>query len=151
MKKANLEFGVGLFLAAGALCLAWLSVKIARNEFFASNGYEVRARFSDCSGLRSGSPVVVAGVEVGRVKSIALEDYEAKVSMAIQPGLVLQKDVMASIKTKGLIGEKYIELTPGASEERIPPGGLIHSTEPALDLEGLISKYVHGTLGKSEK
>jgi phospholipid/cholesterol/gamma-HCH transport system substrate-binding protein len=128
-----------------------LSVKIARNEFFASDGYEVRAQFSNCSGLRAGSPVVIAGVEVGRVKAIALADYEAAVSLAIQRGVALQKDVIASIKTKGLIGEKYIELTPGAEEEKIPPGGMIHSTEPALDLESLISKYVHGTVARPEK
>jgi phospholipid/cholesterol/gamma-HCH transport system substrate-binding protein len=148
MKKRYLEFIVGLFLVIGIACLAYLSIKIARKEFFASGGYEVQAVFSNCSGLRSGSPIMIAGVEIGRVKRITLQDYEARVLLVIEPGVVLQKDVIASIKTKGLIGEKYIELTPGADDEKIGPGGTIRSTEPAMDLEGLIAKFVHGTLAK---
>jgi phospholipid/cholesterol/gamma-HCH transport system substrate-binding protein len=123
-------------------------MKIARREFFQAGGREVSALFSNCNGLRSGSPIMIAGVEVGRVKKIALQDYEARVVMLIQPAVVLQKDVIASIKTKGLIGEKYIEITPGAADEKIPAGGMIHSTEPAMDMEGLISKFVQGTLAK---
>lgn len=148
MKKPYLEFIVGLFLTIGLVCLAYLSVKIARKEFFDAGGYEVQALFSNCNGLRTGSPILIAGVEIGRVRKIALKDYEAKIVMVIQPGVVLQKDVIASIKTKGLIGEKYIEITPGAADERISPGGMIHDTEPAMDLEGLISKFVQGTLAK---
>jgi phospholipid/cholesterol/gamma-HCH transport system substrate-binding protein len=148
MKKLSLEFVVGLFLVIGAACLAYLSIKIARKEFSQGGGYPVQALFSNGNGLRSGSPVMIAGVEIGRVKRIALQDYEAKVVMVIQPEVVLQKDVIASIKTKGLIGEKYVEITPGAADEKIPPGGMIHGTEPAMDLEGLISKFVQGTLAK---
>ena len=148
MKKPYLELVVGLFLTMGILCLAYLSIKVARKEFFDFGGYEVHAVFSNCSGLRNGSPIMIAGVEVGRVKKITLEDYEANVLMTIQSGVVLQKDVIASIKTKGLIGEKYVELTPGAAEEKIPPGGLIHDTTPAMDLENIISKYVQGNINK---
>ena len=148
MKKAYLEFVVGLFLAIGIGCLAWLSIKLARKEFFARNGYEVQAAFSNGSGLRRGTPVVIAGVEIGHVESVGLEDYEAKVHMVIQPGVVLQSDTIASIKTKGLIGEKYIELTPGASDQTIKPGGVIRQTQPAMDLEALIGKYIQGSLGK---
>ena len=150
MKKAYLEFVVGLFLAIGIGCLAWLSIKFARKDFYASNGYEVQAAFSNGSGLHAGTPVLIAGVEIGRVKSIGLEDYEAKVRMVIQPGVVLQKDTIASIKTKGLIGEKYIELTPGASDGRIKPGGAIRDTQPAMDLEAIIGKYIQGNLSKPD-
>jgi phospholipid/cholesterol/gamma-HCH transport system substrate-binding protein len=146
MKTSYLELWVGLFLALGTVCLGWLSVGIARRDFVHLRGYEVQAVFTRCNGLRARSPVVIAGVEVGWVKKIVLQDYEAKVVMLIQPGVVLQKDVMASIKTEGLIGEKYIELTPGAAVETIPPGGLIRNTEPAMDLEELIGKMVHGTV-----
>jgi phospholipid/cholesterol/gamma-HCH transport system substrate-binding protein len=146
MNKSYLELSVGLFLALGALCLGWLSIGIARRDFVHLRGYEVQAVFTRCNGLRARSPVVIAGVEIGWVKKIVLEDYEAKVVMSIQPGVVLQKDVIASIKTEGLIGEKYIELTPGAAVETIPAGGLIRSTEPAMDLEALISKLVHGNV-----
>ena len=150
MKKAYLEFVVGLFLAMGIGCLAWLSIKLARKEFFARNGYEVQAAFSDGSGLRRGTPVVIAGVEIGRVESVGLEDYEAKVRMVVQPGVALQTDTIASIKTKGLIGEKYIELTPGASDKTIQPGGVIRETQPAMDLEALIGKYIQGNLAKPD-
>ena len=150
MKKAYLEFVVGLFLAIGLGCLAWLSIKLARKEFFARNGYQVQAAFSNGSGLRRGTPVVIAGVEIGRVESVGLEDYEAKIRMVIQPGVVLQGDTIASIKTRGLIGEKYIELTPGASDKIIKPGGVIRETQPAMDLEALIGKYVQGNLAKPD-
>ena len=150
MKKAYLEFVVGLFLAIGIGCLAWLSIKLARKEFFARNGYKLQAAFSNGSGLRRGTPVVIAGVEIGRVESVGLEDYEAKVRLVVQPGVVLQSDTIASIKTKGLIGEKYIELTPGASDKTIKPGGVIRETQPAMDLEGLIGKYIQGNLAKPD-
>jgi phospholipid/cholesterol/gamma-HCH transport system substrate-binding protein len=148
MKKAYFEFIVGLFLAIGVGCLAWLSIKLARNEFFTRNGYQVQAAFSNGGGLRRGTPVVIAGVEIGRVESVGLADYEAKVQMVIQQGVVLQSDTIASVKTKGLIGEKYIELTPGASEKTIRSGGVIRETQPAMDLESLIGKYVQGNLAK---
>lgn len=150
MKKTYLEFTVGLFLAIGIGCLAWLSIELARKEFFASKGYEVQAAFSNGSGLRRGTPVLIAGVEIGRVESVRLEDYEAKVRMLIQPGVVLQIDTIASIKTKGLVGEKYIELTPGASDKNIQGGGILRDTQPALDLEAIIGKYIQGNLSKPD-
>lgn len=148
MNSKHLELTVGVFLVIGALCLAYLSVGIARKDFFNSGGYDVQAVFSNCNGLRPGSPILIAGVQVGRVKHIALEDYEAKVQMVIDSKIALQKDTIASIRTKGLIGEKYIELTPGAADEQIRPGGTIHQTEPTLDIESLIAKFVQGNLGK---
>jgi phospholipid/cholesterol/gamma-HCH transport system substrate-binding protein len=150
MKKAYLEFVVGLFLAIGIGCLAWLSIKLARKEFFARNGYQVQAAFSNGSGLHRGTPVVIAGVEIGRVARVSLEDYEAKVRLVIRQGVVLQSDTIASIKSQGLIGEKYIELTPGASDKTIKPGGLIRETQPAMDLEALIGKYIQGNLAKPD-
>ena len=146
MKTQKFEFFVGLFMALGILCLAFLSIRIARNELFAASGYEVQAVFTNCNGLRSGSPIMIAGVEIGRVKAITLEDYEAKVVLMLQRGVALQKDAIASIRTKGLIGEKYVEITPGAADQMVPPGGVLHGTEPAMDLEGLISKFVQGNL-----
>jgi len=148
MNKHKFEFFVGLFMAIGILCMAFLSTRIARNEFTTSGGYEVEAVFSNCSGIRSGSLISIAGVEIGRVKRIALQDYEAQVTLTIQPGVVLQKDAIASIKTKGMIGEKYIEITPGADEQTIGDGGRLRDTQPPMDLEGLIAKYVQGNLSK---
>jgi phospholipid/cholesterol/gamma-HCH transport system substrate-binding protein len=150
MKKSYLEFIVGLFLAIGIGCLTWLSIELARKEFFAGRGYAVQAAFSNGTGLRRGTPILIAGVEVGRIEHVGLEDYEAKVRMLIRSEVVLQVDTIASIKTKGLIGEKYIELTPGASDKKLPPGGLIRETQPALDLETIIGKYIQGNLSKPE-
>jgi len=150
MKKQRFEFFVGLFMAIGILCLAFLSIRIARNELFAAGGYEVQAVFTNCNGLRDGSAIMIAGVEVGRVKAITLEDYEAKVTLMLQHGVALQKDAIASIRTKGLIGEKYVEITPGAADQMVPPGGILHGTEPAMDLEGLISKFVQGNLSTTK-
>lgn len=150
MKKIYLEFTVGLFLAIGLGCLAWLSVELARKQFFATKGYELQASFNNGSGLRPGTPVVIAGVEIGRVESVELEDYEAKVRLLIRRGLALQSDTIAAIKTKGLVGEKYIELTPGASDKTIKPGGVIRDTQSAVDLEALIGKYIQGSFSKSD-
>jgi len=148
MNKHNFEFFVGLFMAIGILCMAFLSIRIARNEFATAGGYEVKAVFSNCNGIRSGSPISIAGVEIGRVQQVSLQDYEATVTLTIQRGVVLQKDAIASIKTKGMIGEKYIEITPGADDQPITDGGSLRDTQSAMDLEGLISKYVQGNISK---
>jgi len=144
MKKSSLELWVGLFLALGTLCLGWLSVGIASRDFVHLRGYDVRAVFTRCNGLRARSPVVIAGVEVGWVKKIVLQDYEAKVVMLIQPGVVLQKDVIASIKTEGLIGDEYLSIDPGGAGALLKPGGSIIETQPPVDLIDLIGKSAFG-------
>jgi phospholipid/cholesterol/gamma-HCH transport system substrate-binding protein len=144
MKKLDLELAVGLFILAGIVCLGYLSVKMAKMEIIGGDRYEVYAIFSDIGGLKKGSSVVIAGVEVGRVESITMEDYEAKVVLSISMDVKLQEDSIATIKTRGLIGEKYLSLTPGGSEEIIKPGGKIRETLPPVDFEELVSKYVFG-------
>lgn len=146
MRKFDLELAVGLFVLAGILCLGYLSIKLAKMEVLGGDGYEIYAIFSDTGGLKEGSSVVIAGVEVGRVKGITMEDYEAKVVLSLKSELEIQDDAIASIKTKGLIGEKYIQITPGGSEEIIPPGGSIRETQPAVDIEQLISNFVFGKI-----
>lgn len=146
MKKLDTAFFVGLFMIAGIVCLGYLSVKIARMEILGIKGYEVRAIFSNSGGLKKGSSIAIAGVEVGRIKSITLNDYQAEVVMNVRNEVKLQEDAIAAIKTKGLIGEKYIEITPGASEKIIPAGGKIRETLPPVDFEQLISQYVFGKI-----
>ena len=146
MRKFDLELAVGLFVLAGILCLGYLSVKLAKMEVLGGDGYEIYAIFSNTGGLKEGASVVIAGVEVGRVKAITIEDYEAKVALSLKEGLEIQEDAIASVKTKGLIGEKYIQITPGGAEEIIAPGGTIIETEPAVDIEQLISNYVFGKI-----
>lgn len=146
MKRFDLELAVGLFIIAGIVCLGYLSIKLGKMEVLGNKGYEVHALFSNSGGLKTGSAIVVAGVQVGRVKSITLENYRARVVLNIPWDVKIQEDAIASIKTRGLIGEKYVEITPGGSEKTIPPGGRIRDTQPAVDLEELISNFVFGKI-----
>jgi phospholipid/cholesterol/gamma-HCH transport system substrate-binding protein len=146
MKKFDLELTVGLFIIAGIICLGYLSIKLGKMEMIRGNGYDTYALFSNTGGIRTGSPIVIAGVDVGRVKSIFLDNYQARVVLHFTESVKIQEDAIASIKTKGLIGERYIEITPGGSEKIIEPGGRIRETQPAVDLEELISKYAFGKI-----
>lgn len=144
MKKINTEIAVGLFMIVGILCLGYLSIKLGKMEVLGSRGYEVVGVFSNTGGVRVGSVVTIAGVQIGRVKAVALDDYEARITMVINDGVAIPVDSMASIKTQGLIGEKYVELTPGADDKMLQAGQKIRDTQPPVDLESLISKYAFG-------
>ncbi|MBW2094008.1 MAG: outer membrane lipid asymmetry maintenance protein MlaD [Deltaproteobacteria bacterium] len=146
MRKFDLELGVGLFMIAGILALGYLSVRLAKMEVIGQKGYDLEAVFSNSGGLKTGASVVIAGVEVGRVKSIKLDDYQALISIHLPSAIKIQDDSIATIKTKGLIGEKYVEITPGGSEDILKPGQKIRDTQPPVDLEQLISSYVFGKL-----
>ncbi len=142
MKKINIETGVGILLIAGLLCLAYLSVKLGDVKLFSSKQYPVKARFANISGLKEGAIVEIAGVQVGEVSRIHLSNYEAFVEMMINPDVKLQDDAMASIRTKGIIGDKYVKIQPGGSEQYIASGGQIAETESSVELEELVSKYI---------
>ena len=146
MKKFDLELAVGVFMIIGIICLGYLSIKLGKMEVFGDKGYEIQAIFSNSGGLKTGSSVIIAGVEVGRVKQIVLDDYQAKVVLNIPLNVKIQEDAIASIKTKGLIGEKFVEITPGGADELIEPGGRIRDTQPAIDFEEIISNYVFGKI-----
>ncbi len=146
MRKFDLEFMVGLFLIAGIICLGYLSIKLGKMEVLGGGGYELEALFSNSGGLKTGAAVVIAGVEIGKVKSITLDDYQARVVMVLPEDIEIQEDAIASIRTKGLIGEKFVEITPGGSDIILKPGERIRDTQPAVDLEQLISSYVFGKL-----
>ena len=144
MGRSRVELGVGIFVILGILGLAYLSINLGRVQFLGGGGYVVNADFPTVGGLKSGSSVEIAGVEIGRVESIGLSDYQAHVQLRINHGVKLQEDSIASIKTKGLIGEKYIRISPGGSEKLIQQNGKIREVEAPVDLEELISKYVFG-------
>lgn len=144
MRRSALDVAVGVFLLIGILALGWLSVRLGRVELFSSPGYVVFADFPSVGGLKAGSSVEIAGVEIGRVDRITLSDYQARVAMTIRGDVKLQEDTIASIKTRGLIGEKFIKINPGGSEKVIKPNGKITEVEPPVDIEELISKYVFG-------
>lgn len=144
MRRSALELGVGIFVIIGVLALSYLSIKLGRVELLGERGYLVTADFPSIGGLKPGSTVEIAGVEVGRVEAISLADYQARVSMRIHPGVKLQEDSIASIKTKGLIGEKYVRINPGGSDRLIPANGRIREVEAPVDFEELLSKYIFG-------
>ena len=146
MRKFDLELAVGIFMIAGMVCLAYLTIKLGQLEVLGDKGYEIQAVFSSSGGLKRGSSVVIAGVDVGRVKKVILDDYEARVTMSLPLEVKIQEDAIASIKTKGLIGEKYVEISPGGLDENLEPGGVIRDTQPPIDIEQLISKYVFGSV-----
>jgi phospholipid/cholesterol/gamma-HCH transport system substrate-binding protein len=146
MRKFDLELSVGVFILAGILCLGYLSIKLAKMEVLGGEGYELMATFADVGGLKKGSSVVIAGVEIGRVKSIEMIDYEAKVVLLLPKDLEIQEDAIAAVKTKGLIGEKFIQITPGGSDRIMKPGERIRETQPAIDMEALIANFVFGKI-----
>lgn len=145
MKRFDLELAVGFFLLVGIICLGYISIKLGRLEIVGKGYYTVYAEFEKAGGLKPGSDVEIAGVNVGRVKSIRLDkDYQALVEFEIYSDVKIQQDAIASIKTRGLIGEQYVQITPGGSEKIIGNGGRVRETESAVDIEELISKYVFG-------
>lgn len=142
------DTAVGIFVLIGLVCVAYLTVKLGKMELFSDKGFEISARFDSATGLRTGADVELAGVPIGRVTGIHLDPdpmrTQAIVDMRLDRDLHLSDDTMASIKTSGLIGDKYISLSRGGSETELKSGGTITETESPMDLESLISKYAFG-------
>jgi phospholipid/cholesterol/gamma-HCH transport system substrate-binding protein len=146
------EIVVGFFVLVGLACLGYLAIKLGKLEVMGSSGYLVYADFSTVAGLKIGDPVEIAGVKVGRVDAMRLADDRARLDMRVQEGVKLQEDVIASVRARGLIGDKFVLITPGASDKIIPPGGKIRETESPPDIPDLIGKFVGGDLtSKGEK
>ncbi|PYN85468.1 MAG: outer membrane lipid asymmetry maintenance protein MlaD [Candidatus Rokuibacteriota bacterium] len=144
MDRSRVNIAVGIFVILGIVALAYLSISLGQISFLGAGGYNVTADFPSVGGLKAGSSVEIAGVEIGRVQSIGLANYQARVTLRLQPGIKLQEDSIASIKTKGLIGEKYIRISPGGSDKIIGPNGKIREVEAPVDFEELLSKYIFG-------
>jgi phospholipid/cholesterol/gamma-HCH transport system substrate-binding protein len=144
--RREVEIAVGVFMLAGLLALGYLSIRLGQVDLFGARGYTVVADFPTVGGLKSGSVVEIAGVRVGRVESIRLKDFQARVALHIDQGIPIQSDAIAAIKTKGLIGEKFVEISPGGSEKLVGEGGRITEALPPVDIEELISKFIHGKI-----
>src|SRR6266540_1937137 len=144
MKRSMVDLAVGVFVLLGILALGWLSVRLGKVDIFGGENYTVTADFPTTGGLKNGSSIEIAGVEIGRVTAIQLANYQARVVMSIRSGVKLTEDSIASIKTRGLIGEKFLQISPGGSDRLIKPNGKITEAEPPIDLEELLSKYVFG-------
>lgn len=144
----RLEIAVGAFVAAGLALLGFLSLSIGGLELFTGNRYQLEARFSSVGDLSPGAAVRLAGVKVGRVASIGLDNYAAEVVLDIDPEVALPADTIASIRNESLLGQSFVSLSPGASEVYLADGGRIPQTEPAIDLLFILSKYALGRDGE---
>ncbi|MEW6570207.1 MAG: outer membrane lipid asymmetry maintenance protein MlaD [Nitrospirota bacterium] len=142
MKRITTETLVGLFIVIGLASLAYLAIKLGDINLFKTDEYVVRARFVNVSGLKVGSEVEIAGVKVGKVSKIYLDNSEAIVELLIDDQVKIPDDSSASIRTQGIIGDKFIKISPGGSEDYIAANGIITETESAVDIEQLISKYI---------
>ena len=142
-RSFNAEFMVGLFAIAGVACFAYLAIGIASMSLFDAGTYEITAEFDNISGLESGAPVEIAGVPVGEVKNIRLNNTMAYVAMAIRDEVPIRADDIASIRTKGIIGDRYVRITPGASETFVKTGDTLKDTESTVDIEEVIGKIIH--------
>ncbi len=148
MKTRWLELSVGLFMLVGLACLAYLSINLGDVQLFGRSGYVVYAEFASVAGLKKHAAVTMAGVPIGEVEDIRLVDGQAMVTLRLEPAVKLEEDVIASVKTKGIIGDKYISISPGGADEIIPAGGKIRETQPPLDIEELVAKFVFGNVEK---
>ena len=144
MKNINTELVVGLFMIAGFLAFAYLSLYMGEFSIFdLKKNYSIEAEFDNVSGLKVGAGVEIAGVDIGNVAKIELaKNGLAKVGMLINRDVKITKDAIASIRTQGLIGDKYIKITQGADKKMLKGGDTIFDTESAIDFEELVSKYI---------
>jgi len=152
MKDKRLEFGVGLFVLLGLAAVAYLTIQLGAGALVGAETYPLEARFANTGGLNRGSTVMLGGVTVGRVEDIRLDpsDFSAIVRMSVLREVQLPADTMASIRTSGLIGDKFVALAPGAEENFLQPSERIIMTESAVELESLISKMAFGTVKEGE-
>jgi len=147
MKNNTLEMVVGLFMVIGFAAFVYLALQLGEVSFLSdSKTYLLKAEFDNVAGVKKGASVQVAGVVVGEVAVVELsEDEVAVLSLKIDNSLEVPIDSMASVKSQGIIGDKYIQLSLGGEEELFKPGELLIETESSLDIESLISKFAFGS------
>jgi len=150
MKKYSIETTVGIFVVIGLICVGYMTVKLGKASFFGEETYPLYARFASVSGLRAGSSVEIYGIQVGSVTSLGIDPEKQMgiVSIKVNKGTKVYDDAMATIKTSGLIGDKYVKIDPGGGGEILKPGGTITQTSVPADIEDLIGKYAFGDVKK---
>ena len=153
MGHSRIEMLVGVFMVVGFLAFGWLAIRLGEAPFLSQGRtYRLDASFNNVSGLKRGAEVQISGVNVGTVQDIRLdEDNLALVTMQLQRNVRLPKDSMASIKTQGIIGDKYIQLTLGGDTEMYKTGDTLVDTESTLDIESLISKFAFGQVDEKKE
>lgn len=147
MKRNTLELAVGLFMLIGFGAFGYLALQLGEVPFLtASSTYILKAEFDNVAGVKKGASVQIAGVVVGEVADIALSGSEvAMLSLKIDKKLKVPVDSMASVKSQGIIGDKYIQLSLGSDETHFKPDETLVETESSVDIESLISKFAFGS------
>jgi phospholipid/cholesterol/gamma-HCH transport system substrate-binding protein len=150
MGNSRVEIFVGFFLIIGFLALGWLALQLGEVPWLTgSKTYTINAAFNNISGVKVGADVQIAGVTVGKVRQLDLsKENQAMVGMQVNREVAIPMDSIASVKSQGIIGDKYIQITLGGDESLYKPGDTIVDTESAIDLESLISKFAFGQVNK---
>lgn len=150
--QRKIEILVGIFVLLCLVCVGYLTIQLGQLQLFSSDYNRYQARFSEVGGLVEGSAVRISGVNVGQVKDIRLdqERYAVMVTFAVEKEIKLSEGTMISIKTTGLIGDKYLSVSPGGSGISLQPGATIINTQPPVAIYDLISKYAFGDAGGGE-
>ncbi len=147
----TLEFMVGVFTLLGVAAAGYLSVGLGELELMGSDDYIVFAEFDNISGLKNGASVEIAGVQIGSVSNITLKDPAALVEMRLNRSIKLRDDDIASIRTKGIIGDRYVKISRGASDVYVEEGQTVMETESVVDIEDIIGKVVHSLSGEKDE
>jgi phospholipid/cholesterol/gamma-HCH transport system substrate-binding protein len=150
MRKYSIETTVGIFVVIGLICVGYMTIKLGKVSLFGDDTYPLYARFTTVSGLRVGSSVEIYGIQVGTVTSLAIDSARQMgvVGMSIGKETKVYDDATATIKSSGLIGDKYVKIDPGGAGEVLKPRGIITQTSVPADIEDLIGKYAFGDVGK---
>ena len=146
MKTFDVELLVGTLLFCIIGVLTYFSLHLGQVDLASKGGYTIQAAFTTVGGLQTGAAVELAGVQIGRVEKVDLDNFRARVKLKIQDGIPLYEDAKAAIKTKGLIGERYVEISPGRGAKSLEPGGQIRDTESPVDIQELIAKFIFGNV-----
>ncbi|HID36075.1 MAG TPA: MCE family protein [Ghiorsea sp.] len=134
---------VGVFVLVGILSVTWLAVQLGGVGGVGTKGYELIAIFDDAGGVREGSDVLLAGVIVGKVTSVTLKDNEeALMILNVSKDVNITSDASVSVRTKGLIGEKFVRVNQGIEEDYLVDGDEFDDTESPINLEDMIGKYI---------
>jgi phospholipid/cholesterol/gamma-HCH transport system substrate-binding protein len=147
MKKHTVEMIVGLFMVLGFAALVYLALNLGEVSFLdRGSSYFLDAEFDNISGIKKGATVQIAGVVVGEVSAVMLnEDRNAQLTFRLDKSVDIPVDSIASVKSQGIIGDKYIQISLGGDLENFEEHGLIVDTESAVDIESLISKFAFGS------
>ena len=153
MKKNVYESIAGMFVFVGLIVLVYMTVSLGNISLFDDNFIVLKARFNTVTGLRVGNPIEMYGIEIGHVGELTIDDQVqmAMATLNIQKSAQIYSDAIASIKTAGLIGDKFISIDPGGSGKILNHNDIIINTESPVDINDLIGKYAFGSVDEDEE